>query len=50
MPGLYLFDYVRPKPLEELAELPNAVPPKYSFPSKLNAEGIPLSSAEKDFV
>uniref|UniRef100_A0A0N5AXR4 rRNA adenine N(6)-methyltransferase n=1 Tax=Syphacia muris TaxID=451379 RepID=A0A0N5AXR4_9BILA len=48
-PGLFLYDHVKPKPLDELAKLPNALPPVYKFSTKISSEGVSLSSFDSVF-
>ncbi|KAK5967669.1 rRNA adenine N(6)-methyltransferase [Trichostrongylus colubriformis] len=49
MPGLFLFDYTKPKhTVEKLAQQPNAVPPENPYRlEKVPSEGIRLSDADR---
>lgn len=50
-PGLFLYDYAKPKiSLNELKENENATPPKYEFSNESLNSGISLSNLESHFL
>lgn len=51
IPGLFLFDYRKPKPLDELAAATDAIPRHYRFSTRqLPADGVTLKDFGKESI